>query len=135
MNNVADYQIITKIYESANSLVYRAKSNIHPGSVILKVLKQDYPTPSELTRYKQEYEITRSLDIDGAILAYDLLPYENTLAIVLEDFGAQSLERLIQSQRFSLLEFLQIAIKTAEVLAVLMAQILFTKTLILLTLF
>ena len=116
MSTIADYQIITRIYESANSLVYRAQFNTNDRPVILKVLKQDYPTPSELTRYKQEYEITRSLDIAGAIVAYDLLPYENTLAIVLEDFGAQSLDVLMQSQRFSLVEFLQIAIQTAAAL-------------------
>lgn len=84
---------------------------------MLKVLKQDYPIPSELTRYKQEYQITRSLDdIEGAIAAYDLLPYENTLVIVLEDFGGQSLSRLMQSQKFELSEFIQIAIQTATVL-------------------
>lgn len=106
-----NYQILSKIYESSNSLVYRAvhKSRHHP--VILKILKEDYPSPSELTRYKQEYEITRSLQIDGAIKVYELLPYKNTLAMVLEDFGAQSLDLLTQSQTFSLAEFLSIAIQ------------------------
>ncbi|MEG3989864.1 AAA family ATPase [Microcoleus sp. S28C3] len=109
-----NYQILSKIYESSNSLVYRAvhKSRHHP--VILKILKEDYPSPSELTRYKQEYEITRSLQIDGAIKVYELLPYKNTLAMVLEDFGAQSLDILTQSQTFSLAEFLSIAILIAR---------------------
>ncbi|MEG4884318.1 AAA family ATPase [Microcoleus sp. K1-B6] len=109
-----NYQILSKIYESSNSLVYRAvhKSRHHP--VILKILKEDYPSPSELTRYKQEYEITRSLQIDGAIKVYDLLPYKNTLAMVLEDFGAHSLDILTQSQTFSLVEFLSIAIQIAR---------------------
>ena len=109
-----NYQILSKIYESSNSLVYRAvhKSRHHP--VILKILKEDYPSPSELTRYKQEYEITRSLQIDGAIKVYELLPYKNTLAMVLEDFEAQSLDILTQSQTFSLAEFLSIAIQIAR---------------------
>ncbi|MFB2836525.1 AAA family ATPase [Aerosakkonemataceae cyanobacterium BLCC-F167] len=113
---IADYQIISKIYESANSLVYRAISNSGNRHVILKVLKEDYPTPSELTRYKQEYEITRSLNIEGVIKAYNLLPYGTTLAIVLEDFGGESLDILTQSQTFTLLEFLSIAIQLAETL-------------------
>ncbi|MGB5970516.1 MAG: serine/threonine-protein kinase PknK, partial [Spirulinaceae cyanobacterium] len=83
--------------------------------VILKVLKQDYPTPSELTRYKQEYEITRSLQIQGVAAVYDLLPYENTLAIALEDFGGQSLSSL-ESHNFTLTEFLNIAIQAAQTL-------------------
>jgi serine/threonine protein kinase len=114
MTEMDNYQILSKIYESSHSLVYRAvhKSRHHP--VILKIIKEDYPSPSQLTRYKQEYEITRSLQIDGAIKVYELLPYKNTLAMVLEDFGAQSLNILTQSQTFSLAEFLSIAIQIAR---------------------
>ena len=117
MNAIADYQIISKIYESANSVVYRAVSDSSKQAVILKVLKEDYPTPSELTRYKQEYEITRSLEIEGVIEVYDLLPYGNTLAIVTEDFGGISLEILMGAKKFALSEFLFIAIQIAETLS------------------
>ena len=117
MSTITDYQITAKVYESANSLVYRALNNSDKNSVILKVLKKDYPNPSELTRYKQEYEITRSLKIPGTVSAYDLLPYQNTLAIVLEDFGGQSLDTCLKSRSFILLEFLQIAMQIAEALA------------------
>ena len=111
-----NYQILSKIYESSNSLVYRAVHKSRHHAVILKILKKDYPSPSELTRYKQEYEITRSLQIDCAIKVYELLPYKNTLAMVLEDFGGQSLDILLQSQTFSLSEFLSIAIQIAGAL-------------------
>ncbi|RCJ30330.1 guanylate cyclase [Nostoc punctiforme NIES-2108] len=117
MNAIADYQIISKIYESANSLVYRAVANFSNRPVILKVLKEDYPTPSELTRYKQEYEITCNLEIDGAIKAYNLLPYGSTLAIVLEDFGGISLDILMEFKKFALSEFLLIAIQIAQTLS------------------
>jgi predicted ATPase/signal transduction histidine kinase/tRNA A-37 threonylcarbamoyl transferase component Bud32 len=116
MSTITDYKIVAKVYESPNSLVYRALPNNGDRSVILKVLKKDYPNPSELTRYKQEYEITRSLNIKGAISAYELFPYENSLAIVLEDFGGQSLDFLLKSRLFTLLEFLQIAMQIAEAL-------------------
>ena len=45
-----NYKIQEKIYESANSLVYRAilKTKSQPNS--LKILKENYPTPSELNR-------------------------------------------------------------------------------------
>ncbi|WP_334729060.1 AAA family ATPase [Nostoc sp.] len=118
LNNIkVDYEIIQKIYESANSLVYRGifKPNIQP--VILKILKENYPTPSELNRYKQEYEITRSLNNDGVIKTYDLQRYENSLVMFLEDFGGESLKLLMRDRQFSLKEFLSIAIKTTESLA------------------
>ena len=108
------YQILAKIYESANSLVYRAYDNLDNQPVILKVLKQDYPTPAELTRYQQEYEITRSLQIKGVVKAYDLQKYQNTLVMFLEDFGGESLEILLKSRKFTLSEFIILAIKITE---------------------
>ena len=45
--------------------------------VILKVLKEDYPTPAELTRYRQEYEITNDLDSVGVIKVYGIEKYQN----------------------------------------------------------
>src|SRR4028118_396572 len=116
MSEMDNYEILSKIYESPNSLVYRAVRKSSHYRVLLKILKEDYPNPAELTRYKQEYEITRSLQIDGAIKVYELLPYKNTLAMVLEDFGGQSLDILLQSQTLSLSEFLSIAIQIAGAL-------------------
>ncbi|MEH1843171.1 MAG: AAA family ATPase [Nostoc sp.] len=117
MKTMKDYQIIQKIYESANSLVYRAILKPEHQPVILKILKENYPTPSELTRYKQEYEVTRSLNTDGVIKAYNLQRYENSLVMFLEDFGGESLKLLMLERQFTLKEFLYIAIKTTENLA------------------
>ncbi len=112
------YQISEKLYESANSLVYRGFRHANNQAVILKILKENYPTPSELTRYQQEYQITRSFNVDNIIKAYELQRYENSLVMVLEDFGGQSLKSLLEQSQFNLEEFLKIAIKIAEALAV-----------------
>ena len=121
MSKITGCQILTQIYESANSLVYRAIRERDRQPVIIKVLKEDYPTPAELTRYKQEYEITRSLNLDGAIKAYDLQRYQNTLVMLLEDFDGESLKILITRRTFALVDFLTIAIKVAESLSALHA--------------
>ncbi|MBD1828398.1 AAA family ATPase [Microcoleus sp. FACHB-61] len=126
MIKVPGIKVLAQIYESANSLVYRGIREKDRKAVILKVLKQDYPTPSELTRYKQEYEITRNLDIDGVVKAYALKPYQRTLVIILEDFGASSLKQLMNGSVGThgiapLPEFLNIAIRTAEILGIIHA--------------
>jgi predicted ATPase len=108
----SDYQIRDRIYESVNSLVYRAILQPNNRPVILKILKENYPTPAELTRYKQEYEVTRALNGNGTIVAYDLQRYENSLVIFLEDFGGESLKLLMRDCQFTIAEFLTIAIKT-----------------------
>ncbi|MGB3509783.1 MAG: AAA family ATPase, partial [Microcoleaceae cyanobacterium] len=112
-----NYDIIEKIYESPNSLVYRAIMKPDNQPIILKILKENYPTASELIRYKQEYEITRSLNLDSIIKAYDLQRYDNSLVMLLEDFGGQSLNLLLSQGQLSLENFLKIAIKTTESLA------------------
>src|SRR6476469_10443954 len=97
MKILSNYQIIAQIFESSNSLVYRANRRQDNQPVILKVLKEDYPTPAELTRYKQEYEITYRLDLEGIVKTYGLEPYQRTLVIILEDFGALSFRQLLDS--------------------------------------
>ncbi|MBD2078203.1 AAA family ATPase, partial [Phormidium sp. FACHB-592] len=84
--------IHSKIYESLASLVYRGIREQDNCAVIAKVLKQDYPSPQELTRYRQEYEITRFLNLEGVVKAYSQQDYQRTLVMLLEDFGGESLE-------------------------------------------
>ena len=114
MKIINDYEIITKIYESANSLVYRAIRTQDERPIILKILKEDYPTAPELTRYKQEYEITRSLNLDGVVKVYDLQRYQNSLVMFLEDFGGESLKIWIAEHKLTLEEFLILAIEITE---------------------
>jgi PAS domain S-box-containing protein len=108
------YQVLTQIYESFNSEVYRGIRSSDNQPVILKALKQDYPTTQEITRYKQEYKTIRSLNFEGAIAAYGLEYYQKKLVIVLEDFAAISLKQWIQEKPLALQEFLGIAIQIVE---------------------
>ncbi len=117
MLTLPNYQIIEQIYESANSLVYRGQRKSDNQPVILKMLKQDYPTPAELTRYQQEYDIINSLDLSGVIKVYNIEKYQNTLVIILEDFDGASLKQLIVDRPLTIQEFLPIAIQIADNLA------------------
>ncbi|MDV2994905.1 MAG: Serine/threonine-protein kinase PknD [Chroococcidiopsis sp. SAG 2025] len=122
--------IHSKIYESSASVVYRgireqdgqaiARSAL-PEAIVVKLLKQDYPSPQELTRYKQEYEITRSLNLPGVVKAYSQQDYQRTLAILLEDFGGESIERWMRQrpEKFCpmpLSNFFRLAIDITEIL-------------------
>jgi predicted ATPase/serine phosphatase RsbU (regulator of sigma subunit)/tRNA A-37 threonylcarbamoyl transferase component Bud32 len=116
MLTLPNYQIGTQIYESANSLVYRGIRKKDNQPVILKVLKEDYPTPEELTRYRQEYEMTHHLNLEGVVKTYGIEKYENTLVMVLEDFGGESLKQLMADRPFTLKEFLSLAIQVTNTL-------------------
>jgi PAS domain S-box-containing protein len=112
--------IQNKIYESDNSLVYRGIRDDGVG-VVVKMLKLDYPSPVELTRYRQEYKITRSLNVEGVIKAYSQQDYQRTLVIILEDFGGESLEQWMHKRPdifcpMPLSTFLGLAIAVCDIL-------------------
>jgi hypothetical protein len=56
MINLVGYQISQEIHQSGNSIVYRGYRESDNLPVRIKVLRQNYPTPTQLTRYKQEYQ-------------------------------------------------------------------------------
>lgn len=111
---IPDYQILAKIHESDNSVVYRGRKEEDNQPVVIKIIKGDYPTEEELARYNKEYEITKSLNLDGVVKAYSLEKYRNTQAMILEDFGGESLKKIISSQKFTILGFLNLAIEISE---------------------
>ncbi|NET06263.1 MAG: AAA family ATPase [Symploca sp. SIO2B6] len=116
MGVIPGYQNLHLIYNSTHSLVYRGQREDNHQPVILKILKPDYPQPHEIARYKQEYEIGRSVSIDGVVKAYSLEKYRNTIVMVLEDFGGQSLKILLNERKFNLREVLTLAIRITEIL-------------------
>ncbi|NEP59880.1 MAG: AAA family ATPase, partial [Symploca sp. SIO2G7] len=111
------YNFTQKLYESANSLVYRGYHIVNNQSVILKVLKQSYPSPEKIAWFKQEYETTRNLNLIGVVEVYRLENDQHNWLMVLEDFGGESLERLIEKRSFSTAEFLPLAIEIVDILA------------------
>ncbi|MGC1246431.1 MAG: AAA family ATPase [Spirulinaceae cyanobacterium] len=115
MLNLAGYCLTEQLYESTNSLVFRGIREKDGLSVILKVLKKEYPSPQELSRYQKEYEITRKLQIPGVIAAYSQESQRGILGTVLEDFGGQSLKQLRESP-LPLAKFLPLAIEITQIL-------------------
>ncbi|MEM9215007.1 MAG: AAA family ATPase [Cyanobacteria bacterium P01_F01_bin.150] len=125
MFDLDGYHVYSPIYSSANSTVYRAVRYQDRQPVILKVLQQDSPTPQDQTRYRQEYDITRMLNleysIDGVIKIYDMDESHGHLVLVLEDFDGISLNQAMQSglgqvAPFSLDDFLTVALQMTDIL-------------------
>ncbi|PSF35692.1 serine/threonine-protein kinase PknK [Aphanothece hegewaldii CCALA 016] len=113
---IGNVKIVTQIHESSNSIIYRGIWQENQQSVILKVLRLDYPTPAQLHRYQQEYSFTHSLNIDGVIKSYAIQSYQRTQVIIFEDFGATSLKQLFQEQSLSVEEWLWFGIKLSDIL-------------------
>ena len=113
---IPGFQISRKLHETDNTVVYRAIRRMDDLPVVLKMLNSQYPSPRALARYRQEYEIVSSLDAPGVIKAHGLEKHQNTVVIVLEDFGGSSLDLLLGKQPSAIDSFLELAIQSATAL-------------------
>ncbi len=53
MKKIIDgYALIEKLYESSDSLIFRAKQDHDNAPVIIKILNHENPTQEELNRFK-----------------------------------------------------------------------------------
>ena len=113
----ANYQAIEIIYESSRTLVYRGQQIDNHRPVVIKLMRNPYPTFRELVQFRNQYTITKNLEIQGIVQSYALERYENRYALIMEDIGGISLADYRETLRsLSLLEFLKLAIQIAEIL-------------------
>jgi predicted ATPase/tRNA A-37 threonylcarbamoyl transferase component Bud32 len=115
--NILGYHAKEIIHESDHSLVYRAQQRVDDQRVILKILKPAYPSPKTIAQFQREYQITKNLNLTGVIDVYSLESDRHQWLMVLEDFGGESLTKLIQGRQFTLNEFLPLAIKIVDILS------------------
>ena len=112
------YHLGEKIYEGVKTVIYRALKEPEGTRAIVKTLKAEYPSVAEITQLRHEYKIQSQLNLGGTVKAIALERYQNGLALVLEEFPAESLAAFIASiKKLDELQFLQIAIQLAAVLA------------------
>ena len=113
---IPGYQIETKLYESANTIIYRGRriQDMHP--ITMKVLKGDYPSPNEILRFEHEYGILRSLDFNGVIKAIHFEEFNRKRAIIFDDFPGEPIKSFISDKGFAIGKFLRIAIQLTEIL-------------------
>ncbi|MFB8793577.1 MAG: serine/threonine-protein kinase [Microcoleus sp.] len=91
MLTIPGYRIIEQIYNGSKTQVYRGISESNNTSVVIKLLKSEYPTFSELVQFRNQYSITKNLDLTGIVKPIALLNYRNAFALVMEDVGGVSL--------------------------------------------
>lgn len=116
MQTFIEYKIMSKLYESNRSMVFRADSQ-ETGPVILKVLKHENPTKEEIECFHYEYNLIHSLNsLTGVINTRGLEWNKKRLVMQMEDFGATSLDKLLNQKRFSLEQVIDIGIAVIEAL-------------------
>ncbi|MCW5317363.1 AAA family ATPase [Nostoc sp. KVJ3] len=120
---IPGYHISEELYNGSRTLVYRGYREADQKPVVIKLLKNPYPSFSELVQFRNQYTIAKNLNSPLIIQTYNLEPYQNGYALVMEDFGGISLKeyfthieaRYIASGQ----EFLEIAIALCNTLDIL----------------
>jgi predicted ATPase/signal transduction histidine kinase len=120
--SVPGYRIAEEIYVGNRTLIYRGirESDRHP--VILKLLRNSFPSFDRLMQFRHQYDIGKNFDHPNITKILGLVPYQNSYALILEDCGSISLQSyLAQFGAFgdapqTLISFLHIAIQLAETL-------------------
>ncbi len=115
------YCIKEQLYNGSKTLVYRAVREHDQKPVIIKLLKNPYPSFSELVQFRNQYTIAKHLNSSGIIQTYSLEPYKNGYGLVMEDMGGIPLQEYFAQYNnvASLQEFLQIAISLCDILNIL----------------
>ena len=118
MIELTGYQILARVYSGTRTLVYRGTRLWDQKPVAIKVLRNEYPSFSELLHFRNQYTIAKNLNFPGIIQTYSLEAYRNGYALIVEDFGGISLKEWTGKGKTvpSLVEFFQIAIDLSNTL-------------------
>ncbi|QLE44276.1 GAF domain-containing protein [Nostoc sp. C052] len=122
--SIPGYYITEELYNGSRTLVFRGYRETDSLRVVIKLLKNPYPSFSELVQFRNQYTIAKNLNLKGIIHTYSLEPYKNSYILVMEDFGGISLKDYFANNNnvASLDEFLQIAISLCDILDILYRQ-------------
>ena len=72
MQTTSGYRIVEQLYQSSSTLAYRAIRQSDEQPVILKIIRESYPSPERIAMFKREYELIRSLNLSGVPRVYAL---------------------------------------------------------------
>ncbi|GAX34206.1 trifunctional serine/threonine-protein kinase/ATP-binding protein/sensor histidine kinase [Nodularia sp. NIES-3585] len=116
MANLTGYEIKSTLHEGIQTVIYQIQIPNTQQRVVLKVLKNEYPTLEALTRLKNEYQIQQDLDHPHIVKAISLETFDNRMGLLLEDFGGESLAQILQLKKLNLVNYLNIAIQITQAL-------------------
>ncbi|WP_300670283.1 AAA family ATPase [Desulfoluna sp.] len=84
------------VFQDGLSGYYKAWSTEHHRNVILKVLKRECPSDTEMEMYKQECVTLQGLEHPGVMKAIELKQTSLGLTLSLEDIGGEQLKRIYE---------------------------------------
>src|SRR4051794_6357497 len=106
------YTVTEEVYRSRRRVVYRATRVSDGARVVLKTLVEG---PGDTGALRREFELIRSLDLEGVPRAIELVMVGDREILLLEDAGRSTLKALIPANGLDLGAFLPFGIQLAEI--------------------
>ncbi|XYH93311.1 AAA family ATPase [Sorangium sp. So ce1128] len=116
MTDDSRYIRLEILHEGADTLVFRARRKEDDRPVVLKVLRRDHASPHALGRLHREYEIAGTIGSPAVVKPYAIEAFGDQPALILEDFGGRSLDRLLEGP-MPLERFFPLALRITAALA------------------
>lgn len=96
--HISGYDVVEELYVGSRTSVYRALEQLSQRPVVIKCLRQDYLCFNDLLHFRNQYTITKTLDIPGIVRPCSLEYCGNSYALVMEDVGSISLRQWMQQR-------------------------------------
>lgn len=114
MIHLPGYKIKEEVSRGGKSTILRGIRISDQFPVIIKLLNKEHPSSIEQSTFIREYEILKKITGDRIINVYGVENHNNSVFIVLEDIGGESVDKVLQSKRISIDEKLSLAIQMAN---------------------
>ncbi|SBS25195.1 Autoinducer 2 sensor kinase/phosphatase LuxQ [Marinomonas spartinae] len=106
---VPGYTTQSLLFDGRHSLVLRGVRNRDALPVIIKLLKQEFPSVEQLNCFREEFLLQQRLShIDGICRVLSLEKLGHSLFLVMEDIGGESIAQILHSAPLRLEETLQL---------------------------
>lgn len=113
---LSGYTLVESLYLGSRTVVYRGVQQAEQRAVVIKMLRHDYPSFSELVQFRNQYAIAKNLNLPSIVQPLNLVPYANGYALITEDTGGISLQHYLQTAPLTLEQFWPIALQIVDIL-------------------
>ncbi|WP_299485256.1 ATP-binding sensor histidine kinase [Acaryochloris sp. IP29b_bin.137] len=109
MFEIANHETQTLLYRKDNTSIYIIKNIVSNQKFVAKSLSSEYPSFSNISKLRYEYELTRKINTNGIIKAYSFIANNNIYAYLKEYFEGITLKEYISKEKLKIDDFLKVA--------------------------
>lgn len=113
---IPGFRIVEPLSQKTKTLVFRAVRERDGEPVVLKTNRDPSPSPKDLARFRNAFDLVRRLDHPHLVKGLELLPMGKALVMVMEDFGGVALSSTLADGPLDIDTFIDYALKLTSAL-------------------